>query len=79
MAQAVPVSQAAPRLKDAELLVDRAYVGGEWIGADSGETFPVTNPATGDELAHVPRLGAGETRRVIKTHIFLGVPRTLNG
>ena len=66
MAQAVPISQATPRLKNEELLVDRAYVGGEWIDADSGETFPVTNPATGDELARVPRLGARETRRAIE-------------
>jgi succinate-semialdehyde dehydrogenase/glutarate-semialdehyde dehydrogenase len=46
-------------------LVDRAYVGGRWIEADSGETFAVTNPATGEELARVPRLGRDETRRAI--------------
>ena len=49
----------------AELLLDRAYVDGRWTGADSGATFPVTNPATGETLAHVPRMGAGETRRAI--------------
>jgi succinate-semialdehyde dehydrogenase/glutarate-semialdehyde dehydrogenase len=48
-----------------ELLLDKAYVGGSWIEADSGETFPVIDPATGHELARVPRLGAGETRRAI--------------
>jgi succinate-semialdehyde dehydrogenase / glutarate-semialdehyde dehydrogenase len=48
-----------------ELLPDRAYVGGTWIESDSGETFPVLDPATGHELARVPRLGAAETRRAI--------------
>jgi succinate-semialdehyde dehydrogenase/glutarate-semialdehyde dehydrogenase len=48
-----------------ELLLDKAYVGGTWIESDSGETFPVLDPATGHELARVPRLGAAETRRAI--------------
>jgi succinate-semialdehyde dehydrogenase/glutarate-semialdehyde dehydrogenase len=48
-----------------ELLLDKAYVGGTWIEADSGETFPVVDPATGQELARVPRMGAAETRRAI--------------
>ena len=48
-----------------ELLLDRAYVGGTWIDADSGETFPVFDPATGLELARVPRLGRMETSRAI--------------
>jgi succinate-semialdehyde dehydrogenase / glutarate-semialdehyde dehydrogenase len=33
--------------------------------ADGGETFPVLDPATGQELAQVPRMGADETRRAI--------------
>jgi succinate-semialdehyde dehydrogenase/glutarate-semialdehyde dehydrogenase len=48
------------------LLFQQAYVGGRWIDADSGETFAVTNPATGEEIARVPRLGAAETRRAIE-------------
>jgi succinate-semialdehyde dehydrogenase / glutarate-semialdehyde dehydrogenase len=47
------------------LLRRQAYVDGRWIDADSGETFPVTNPATGETLAEVPRLGSEETRRAI--------------
>jgi len=49
------------------LLRERAYVGGAWIAADSGRTFDVRNPATGEHLASVPRLGAAETRRAIDT------------
>jgi succinate-semialdehyde dehydrogenase/glutarate-semialdehyde dehydrogenase len=48
------------------LLRDRAYVDGKWVEADSGETFPVVNPATGETVAEVPRLGAAETRRAIE-------------
>ena len=35
------------------------------IASDSGETFPVENPATGETVADVPRMGAAETRRAI--------------
>jgi succinate-semialdehyde dehydrogenase / glutarate-semialdehyde dehydrogenase len=49
-----------------ELLRRQAWVGGEWVDADSGETFPVANPATGEELARVPRMGPAETRRALE-------------
>ncbi len=49
-----------------ELLRTRAYVDGAWTDADSGETFPVVNPATGETLAEVPRMSAVETRRAIE-------------
>jgi succinate-semialdehyde dehydrogenase/glutarate-semialdehyde dehydrogenase len=48
------------------LLRRQAYVDGRWVDADSGETFPVHNPATGEVLAEVPRMGAAETRRAIE-------------
>ena len=47
------------------LLRRQAYVDGKWVDADSGETFPVTNPATGETIADVPRMGAAETRRAL--------------
>lgn len=40
-------------------------IGGEWVGADSGETIDVTNPATGELLGTVPNSGADETNRAI--------------
>jgi succinate-semialdehyde dehydrogenase/glutarate-semialdehyde dehydrogenase len=49
-----------------ELLLDRAYVDGRWVESDSGETFAVVNPATGETIAQVPRMGAAETRRAIE-------------
>jgi acyl-CoA reductase-like NAD-dependent aldehyde dehydrogenase len=49
-----------------ELLRTQAFVDGRWIEADDGATFAVVNPATGDTIADVPRLGAAETRRAIE-------------
>ena len=33
-------------------LITQAWVGGQWINGKGG-TFRVTDPATGDEIAHV--------------------------
>jgi succinate-semialdehyde dehydrogenase/glutarate-semialdehyde dehydrogenase len=52
-------------LKDAALLKQACYINGQWVGADNGETVPVTNPATGAVVASVPRCGAAETERAI--------------
>ncbi|SFC27636.1 NADP-dependent succinate-semialdehyde dehydrogenase [Collimonas sp. OK412] len=53
------------QLKDPSLFRQQAYVNGEWCGADSGATHPVTNPATGETIGSVPLMGAAETRRAI--------------
>ncbi|MGP3698307.1 NAD-dependent succinate-semialdehyde dehydrogenase [Rhodobacter sp. NSM] len=52
-------------LKDPSLLETRAFVAGEWIGADDGATFEVTNPARGDVICTVPDLSRAETARAI--------------
>jgi succinate-semialdehyde dehydrogenase/glutarate-semialdehyde dehydrogenase len=54
------------RLKDPQLLRDKAFLNGEWVGADSGAAFDVTNPATGAVLTRVPDMLEGETRRAIE-------------
>jgi len=53
------------KLLDPALLRTQAHLNGAWISADSGATYPVRDPATGAELARVPRLGAAETRRAV--------------
>ena len=53
------------KLKRPDLLRQQCYLAGEWCNADSGETAPVTNPATGEVIAHVPMMGAAETERAI--------------
>jgi len=56
---------AMPVLKDSALLKQACAIGGQWVAADSGETMAVTNPATGQVIATVPRCGAAETERAI--------------
>ena len=53
------------KLLDPTLLRTNAHIAGAWIEADSGATYAVRDPATGAELARVPRLGVAETRRAI--------------
>ena len=53
-------------LKHASLLKQNStLLAGLWIGADSGESIAVTNPANGNLIAHVPRMGKIETARAI--------------
>jgi succinate-semialdehyde dehydrogenase/glutarate-semialdehyde dehydrogenase len=44
----------------------RMLIGGEWLPAEDGRTFPVINPASGERLAEVPYGGAAEARRAIE-------------
>ncbi|WP_428034936.1 NAD-dependent succinate-semialdehyde dehydrogenase [Amphritea sp.] len=52
-------------LKDPSLLKQQAYVNGQWIDALNGATNAVLNPATGEQIATVPDLGAEETEAAI--------------
>lgn len=52
-------------LRDRQLLRERAWVDGEWVAADDGATFDVTDPASGRRLATVARLGAAEAGRAV--------------
>ncbi len=60
-----PASTAA-ELKDARLFREACYVDGQWIQADSGGTLGVDNPATGEIIGRIPKLGGAETRRAIE-------------
>lgn len=53
-------------MNDATLLKTRAYINGEWVDADDGATLAVINPATGNVLTEVAKVGALETRRAIE-------------
>ncbi|MGB2833408.1 MAG: NAD-dependent succinate-semialdehyde dehydrogenase, partial [Methylotenera sp.] len=44
---------------------NQTLLAGEWVSADSGETFTVTNPANGEAIASVPRMGKAETERAV--------------
>jgi succinate-semialdehyde dehydrogenase/glutarate-semialdehyde dehydrogenase len=49
-----------------DLVLRQGYIDGGWVDADSGATFAVLNPASGEVVAEVPRMGAAETRRAIE-------------
>ena len=54
------------QLTDKELLQGSAYINGEWVSSDNGETLPVKNPATGETIMEVAKCGTAETRRAIE-------------
>jgi len=54
------------QLKDPSLFRQQAYIDGAWLDADEGLTLKVNNPASGDILGTVPKMGAAETRRAIE-------------
>jgi len=47
------------------LVREQAFIGGDWVDADSGATFAVSDPASGAVVGHAPDMGAAETRRAI--------------
>src|SRR6201987_5889391 len=53
-------------LKDPKLFRQQCYIDGQWVDALNRGTIPVTNPATGETLGTVPRMGAEETRQAIE-------------
>ena len=53
-------------LQDPDLFRQQALIGGRWCDAESGATIEVNNPATGEILGTVPRMGANETWRAIE-------------
>jgi len=53
------------QLKDPSLLRQLCFVDGQWIGAPDGSSIDVRNPASGERLGSVPKLGADETRAAV--------------
>jgi succinate-semialdehyde dehydrogenase/glutarate-semialdehyde dehydrogenase len=53
-------------LADPSLLKRQAFIAGQWIDADDGATVAVDNPATGETIVEVAKVGAAETRRAIE-------------
>jgi succinate-semialdehyde dehydrogenase/glutarate-semialdehyde dehydrogenase len=52
------------KLQDPSLLRDACFIDGEWV--KGSESLPVLNPASGDAIGEVPRLGETETRQAIE-------------
>jgi succinate-semialdehyde dehydrogenase / glutarate-semialdehyde dehydrogenase len=53
-------------LTDANLFRQACYIDGAWVSARSNATINVDNPATGEVVGTVPKLGAAETREAIE-------------
>ena len=53
------------QLNDPTLLCQQCFIDGKWVDADSGAVLEVDNPATGEIVGKVPRMGAAETSRAI--------------
>ena len=58
-------ASGAPDLKDMKLFRQACYLDGQWIQG-TGATISVDNPATGEIIGKVPKLGAAETRKAIE-------------
>jgi succinate-semialdehyde dehydrogenase len=66
--KAEAVGLAMPRVDGlcrADLLRDRAYIGGAWCDAGDGRRLAVENPADGSLLGTVPDMGAREAQAAI--------------
>ena len=64
--RAVLLRKADMQLKDTQLFRQQAFIDGAWVDADNGQTIKVNNPATGEIIGTVPKMGAAETRRAIE-------------
>jgi succinate-semialdehyde dehydrogenase / glutarate-semialdehyde dehydrogenase len=58
-----PSTMLRDRLKDASLLKEQCYIDGAWVGTP---VLPVTNPATGAELAKVAQLSEADATRAVE-------------
>ena len=54
------------QLDDTTLFRQQALIDGRWRDAAAGEGISVTNPANGEKLGSVPKMGADETREAIE-------------
>ncbi|GAA3066710.1 NAD-dependent succinate-semialdehyde dehydrogenase [Rhizobium viscosum] len=54
------------KLKDPSLATDKALIAGEWhSGGETGATFDVTNPSTGEVIATLPNMTRADAARAI--------------
>ncbi|KAK0787674.1 succinate semialdehyde dehydrogenase NADP+ linked [Friedmanniomyces endolithicus] len=55
-----------PSLSDKSLLKDKTYINGSWIGAKSGKTFEVHDPASGELIGTMPEMDKEDTEAAIQ-------------
>src|SRR6476620_2206596 len=59
------ITSSAVTFKDPKLFRQACYIDGAWIDPTGHATIDVDNPATGEVVGSVPRLGRAETRAAI--------------
>ncbi|RHZ62809.1 NAD-dependent succinate-semialdehyde dehydrogenase [Aspergillus thermomutatus] len=59
-------SHVVPPLKDQSLFIEKAYVNGEWVEAESGKTFEVHDPASGRLIGTCPEFDVLDTEKAIE-------------
>ena len=66
------------QLSDPSLFREQCYIDGAWVGADDRATIEVDDPASGEIIGTVPKMGVAETRRAIEAadRAFKGWSRT---
>lgn len=60
------MQHSVPPLNDKSLLKSQTYVNGKWIGAKSGQTFEVNDPASGKPIGTMPEMNKEDTEEAIK-------------
>jgi len=60
-----PSTPTGVTLTDPTLFRQSCYIDGAWVNAKSGGTVSVDNPATGEVIGTVPKMGTAETREAI--------------
>jgi succinate-semialdehyde dehydrogenase/glutarate-semialdehyde dehydrogenase len=53
-------------LKDKSLFIEKAFVNGEWVGAQSGKTFEVHDPSDGKLIGTCPEFDGADTDKAIQ-------------
>lgn len=64
-AAAATMQHTVPPLRDPSLLKDQTYINGKWVSAKSGETFEVTDPASGKVIGSMPEMGKADADEAI--------------
>jgi len=54
-----------PEVTKNDAVIESLFIGGQWRPAESGAVFPVTNPASGEILAHVSDGSRNDAREAI--------------
>jgi succinate-semialdehyde dehydrogenase/glutarate-semialdehyde dehydrogenase len=70
---------SAPKLKDPSLLIQQAFVNGEFVDAASSQTFDVYDPGNGKKIGTCPEFSADDTNKAIAaaTEAFNSFKKTL--